>query len=275
MSDSEKKNGLAAAKAPYGAYQVNIYVQALKTGAKPIVTTDPNKLEDAARQAMSPETFGYVLGGAVEQSTMHANRHALRQWRMIPRMLRPTQPRDLSVKLFGQTYGKYKPHLTSESGLTKRADSPVLMAPVGVQGAYHKDGEKGVARACASLGVPYIYSTAASTTIEDVAAAADDVVAPITNAASPDGVSSDGHNSNGLNSSIAKAPRWFQLYWPKDDAITASLLQRARSTGCNVLVVTLDTFTMAWRPLDLDAGYLPFAKVCQNRANPPLSLSHN
>lgn len=135
--------------------------------------------------------------------------------------------------------------LADSNGLTHtphrgrcNTDTPLLMAPIGVQSAYHSDGEKGVAAACASLGVPFIYSTAASTPIEDVAAAAD-------RAARESGASA--------------APRWFQLYWPVDDAITASLLARARAAGCEALVVTLDTFTLAWRPLDLDAGYLPFA----------------
>lgn len=114
--------------------------------------------------------------------------------------------------------------------LTTPPDTPLLMAPIGVQGAYHPHGEEGVATACASLHVPYIYSTAATTPLEAVASAA------------------------------PAAPRWFQLYWPLSDALTASLLSRARAAGCAALVVTLDTFTMSWRPLDLDAGYLPFAR---------------
>lgn len=105
------------------------------------------------------------------------------------------------------------------------------MAPIGVQGAYHEDGEKGVAEACAELGVPFTLSTASTSTIEEVAAA-----------------SGDG------------AARWFQLYWPLDDEITASILTRAKAQGFTVLVVTLDTFTMSWRPHDLDGGFLPFIK---------------
>ncbi len=123
------------------------------------------------------------------------------------------------------------------------------MAPVGVQAAYHSDGEKGLATACASLGVPYIYSTAACTTIEEVAVAADGAISG----------TNTSNSSSSKDANPAQAPRWFQLYWPKDDEITASLLARARAAGCHALVVTLDTFTMAWRPLDLDAGYLPFA----------------
>lgn len=109
------------------------------------------------------------------------------------------------------------------------------MAPVGVQAAYHQDGELGVAEACAELGVPFTLSTASTSTIEEVAPSAAAAAAP-------------------------QADRWFQLYWPQDDKITASLLGRAKAGGYTVLVVTLDTFTLAWRPLDLDGGYLPFVR---------------
>ncbi|KAK4250859.1 FMN-dependent dehydrogenase [Corynascus novoguineensis] len=232
MSGPQHKDGDGSGegKPPYGQYQLDLYAQAMIGGKKPVVTTDPNKLEQAAKEAMTPEAFNYVFGGAGEQATMHANRLAFRQWKLIPRMLRPTVPRDLRVNLFGKTY-----------------DTPLLMAPVGVQAAYHPDGEKGVATACASLGVPFIYSTAATTPLEEVASAADTSL----NAAG---------NVNADAKSPPRAPRWFQLYWPLDDAITASLLERARAAGCDVLVVTLDTFTMSWRPLDLDGGYLPFAR---------------
>lgn len=111
MSDARDKTtggGDAAAgpRPPYGQYQFDLYAQALLGGKKPVVTTDPNKLEHEARRAMTPEGFNYVFGGAGEQATMHANRLAFRQWKLVPRMLRPTLPRDLSVRLFGKTYGK-------------------------------------------------------------------------------------------------------------------------------------------------------------------------
>jgi lactate 2-monooxygenase len=102
------------------------------------------------------------------------------------------------------------------------------MAPVGVQGIFHKDGEIGVANACAELGVPFILSTASMTSMEDLEKA-----------------------------SPPNSPRWYQLYWPLDDEITASLLQRAQDSGYTALVVTLDTFALSWRPLDLDGAYLP------------------
>lgn len=105
------------------------------------------------------------------------------------------------------------------------------MAPIGVMGAYHEDRELGVASACAELGVPFTLSTASTSTIEEVAEA------------------------SGSGSS-----RWFQLYWPLDNEFTASILSRAKKSGYNVLLVTLDTFTMSWRPHDLDGGFLPFIK---------------
>jgi len=105
---------------------------------------------------------------------------------------------------------------------------PFLLAPVGVLAIAHPDGELAVARAAAAQRVPMILSTAASATMEDVAEA----------------------NGDG--------PRWYQLYWPKDRSVAASLLGRAQAAGYSVLVVTLDTRTLAWRPRDLANGYLPF-----------------
>ncbi|MGK5498489.1 lactate 2-monooxygenase [Streptomyces sp. URMC 125] len=108
--------------------------------------------------------------------------------------------------------------------------APVLLAPVGVQSVVHPDGELATARAAASLGVPAVLSTASSHTLEDVAEASGD------------------------------GPRWFQLYWPDDDGVCAGILERARATGHTTLVVTLDTWTLGWRPHDLDLSYLPFIR---------------
>lgn len=106
--------------------------------------------------------------------------------------------------------------------------APLLLAPVGVQSIVHPDAELATARAAASLGVPSILSTASSHTIEEVAAAS------------------------------SAGPRWFQLYWPHDPDVAGSLLARAKKAGYTALVVTLDTWTLGWRPGDLDRGYLPF-----------------
>jgi L-lactate dehydrogenase (cytochrome) len=106
--------------------------------------------------------------------------------------------------------------------------APVLLAPVGVQTIVHPEGELASARAAAEVGLVFIHSTAAAHPIEAVAEA-----------------SGDGR-------------RWYQLYWPKERDVAASLVGRAEAAGYTALVVTLDTFVLGWRPTDLDTAYLPF-----------------
>src|SRR4051794_4294163 len=109
-------------------------------------------------------------------------------------------------------------------------DAPLLLAPIGVQRIVHPEGELASARAAAQLGVPVVLSTASSTAMEDVAEAMGD------------------------------APRWYQLYWPNDDELAASFVRRAEAAGFGAIVVTLDTFMLAWRPRDLAGAYLPFLR---------------
>ena len=106
--------------------------------------------------------------------------------------------------------------------------APVALAPVGVQGIVHDEAELAVARAAASLRVPMVLSTVSSYRMEEVAEAGGD------------------------------SPRWFQLYWPRDRDVASSFIGRAKAAGFTALVVTLDTFILAWRPRDLSAAYLPF-----------------
>lgn len=90
----------------YGAHQNEIYFAGMMHGILPSVTTDPNKLEEQARGKLAPTAFNYVAGGAGERATMDANRLAFRQWKMVPRMLRPTTNRDITIELFGEKYGQ-------------------------------------------------------------------------------------------------------------------------------------------------------------------------
>jgi isopentenyl diphosphate isomerase/L-lactate dehydrogenase-like FMN-dependent dehydrogenase len=108
--------------------------------------------------------------------------------------------------------------------------APVMLGPVGVLDIVHPDAELAVARAAASMGVAMVLSTAASNAMEDVAAA----------------------NGDGR--------RWYQLYWPKDRDVAASLVQRAEKAGYDAVVFTLDTWQLGWRPRDLDTAYLPFLR---------------
>lgn len=93
----------------YGQYQIELYKNGVVLEEPPVVTTNPSRLEEQARKAMEPGPFNYIYGGAGEGATMDANRLAFRQWKLIPRILRPTVSRDLSVQLFGQIYRKPRP----------------------------------------------------------------------------------------------------------------------------------------------------------------------
>lgn len=168
-------------------------------------------LEQKAKEILPPRAFDYVAGGAGGEDTVRANREAFYRWRIVPRMLCDVAERDLSVELFGV-----------------RLPAPILLGPVGVQSILHADAEVATGRAAASVSLPFVLSTAASRSIENVAGA------------------------------VGNAARWFQLYWSKNPELTASMLQRAERAGYSALVVTLDTFALGWRERDLQHPYLPF-----------------
>jgi lactate 2-monooxygenase len=106
--------------------------------------------------------------------------------------------------------------------------TPLLCGPVGVQSIVHDEAEVAVARGAHAVEVPYVLSTVSSYPIEEVAEASGD------------------------------GARWFQLYWPAEDAVADSMIQRAADAGYEAVVVTLDTRLLAWRPRDLATAYLPF-----------------
>ena len=160
--------------------------------------------EARAREVLEQGPFDYVAGGAGSESTIRANRDAFERHRLRPRMLVGTAERDLSVEVLGL-----------------RSPAPFLLAPVGVLSILHEEKELGVARASKATGVPMILSSAASTSLEDVAA------------------------------ELGDAQRWFQLYWWSDRELAGSLVDRATAAGYGAIVVTLDTLTLGWRDRDL------------------------
>jgi isopentenyl diphosphate isomerase/L-lactate dehydrogenase-like FMN-dependent dehydrogenase len=112
--------------------------------------------------------------------------------------------------------------------LGTRMPAPVILAPIGVQTLLHEEGELASARAAASVGLPLVTSTASATPLEDIAEA------------------------NG------EGPRWYQLYWPNDDELAASLVRRAEAAGYSAIVLTVDNYLPGWKPRDLQQAYLPF-----------------
>src|SRR5919201_513234 len=167
--------------------------------------------EARAAEQLEAGPFGYIAGGAGAESTLRANREAFERRRLRPRMLGAHTERDISVEVLGTA-----------------SPFPFLLAPVGVLSIAHPDGELAPARAAAATRLPFVLSTAASHSIEEIADAMGD------------------------------APRWFQLYWVNDRDVVASLVGRAEAAAYSAIVVTLDTLVLGWRPRDLRNAYLPF-----------------
>ncbi|PWY84995.1 putative FMN dependent dehydrogenase [Aspergillus heteromorphus CBS 117.55] len=206
------------------SYQTTTYQNGLlpHPAPPPPLPFNPLTWETLAQAHLSPNSYGYVQGSAGTGSTATNNLQAFTKWALVPSRLNRTPT----------PYADLRTRLFGHEYA-----SPIAIAPVGVQRIFHPAGEKATAAAAGAgapdLQVPYILSTATATSIEDVAAA------------------------NGAG------PRWFQLYWPgnEHDEITLSLLARAKNAGYSVLVVTLDTYVLGWRPGDLDHGYNPFLRA--------------
>jgi isopentenyl diphosphate isomerase/L-lactate dehydrogenase-like FMN-dependent dehydrogenase len=194
----------------FANFQLEIYAAGVQ-GEKPRLPMTASELEARAREVVSAEAFGYVAGAAGAERTMRANVEAFDRFRILPRMLRDVSRRELAVSLLGT-----------------EMCAPLLLAPVGVQSIVHAEGELASARAAAHAGLPFIHSTAASHSIEEVADA------------------------------MGEASRWYQLYWPRSRELASSFVARAGEAGYGAVVVTLDTWLLGWRPRDLQNAYLPF-----------------
>jgi lactate 2-monooxygenase len=196
--------------ADFADYYREIYARGLggETPSIPIAVAD---LEQQAHAAMEKRAANYVFAGAGAEQTMRANREAFERRRIVPRMLRDVAARDLSTTV-----------------LATQMPAPLMLAPIGVQGIVHDDGELASARAAAALGVTLIASTASHFTLEEIALAG------------------------------GEAPRWFQLYWPNDRNLASSLLSRAEGAGYEAIVLTVDTFIPGWKSRDLQQAWLPF-----------------
>lgn len=193
-----------------GARQREIYLGGV-TGRRAQVPVDMAKLEAAAAKRMSAAGYAYIAGGAGREDTVAHNRAAFGAWRILPRMLRDVAEQDTSITLFG-----------------RRLATPFLLCPIGVLEMAHPEADVAVAKAASGAGVPFIFSSQASRSMEDCAAVMGD------------------------------APRWFQLYWNQSDELVESFVARAQVCGCEAIVVTLDTPQLGWRIRDLELAHLPF-----------------
>jgi 4-hydroxymandelate oxidase len=162
------------------------------SGASPKDMLDVFEFEALAEQILPPAHFGYLATGTDDDETLRANRAAfdkiyLRAMRMVN-----TASIDTKLELLGQ-----------------ELSSPIVIAPVGSQRAWHNDGELATARAAQSRNHLQILSNLASTSIEDVTAGRGE-------------------------------PVWFQLYPTSKWATTEKMIRRAEEAGAPVVVLTVD-----------------------------------
>lgn len=150
--------------------------------------------------------YDYADSGSWSESTYHANEDDLQAIKFRQRVAIDVSQRDTTMEMLGKT-----------------VTMPVALAPTGLTGMQHADGEILAAKAAADFGVPFTLSTMSICSIEDVA-----------------------ENSD--------APFWFQLYVMRDRDFIKRLVERARAANCAALMITLDLQIMGQRHKDVRNG---------------------
>jgi (S)-mandelate dehydrogenase len=159
-------------------------------------------LREVARRRLPHFVFEYVEGGAEDENTLRCNRRAFEELSFIPQTLIDTTARHHKIELFGRP-----------------AAAPIIVAPTGMNGIIHPQGDLWLARAAASLGVPFCLSTVATTRLEDVAAA-------------------------------AGGRLWMQLYVMRDRSVAEDIMRRVDAAGYEALVFTTDANVFGSREWD-------------------------
>jgi L-lactate dehydrogenase (cytochrome) len=161
---------------------------------------------EMARRRLPRPIWNYLEGGADDEVSKGRNARSFEQYDLLPKILEDVSVMDLSTTVLGET-----------------VKWPVVLGPTGMPGLLHRGGERAVARAAARHGVLYAVSTLASTTIEDIAAA-------------------------------APGPKCFQLYVLRNKSITAELVDRAKAAGYTSLCLTVDSVVGGNRERDWRSG---------------------
>jgi (S)-mandelate dehydrogenase len=159
-------------------------------------------LRAAARRRVPHFVFEYVEGGAEEEASLRGNRASFESLRLIPQTLVDTTNRNLRTEILGRP-----------------APAPLVIGPTGLNGMLHADGDIGLARAAARLGIPFTLSTMSTTRLEDVA-------------------------------KQAGGRLWMQLYVMKNRAVAEDLMSRAAAAGYEALVFTTDANVFGSREWD-------------------------
>ena len=159
-----------------------------------------------ARRRVPRAFFDYADSGSYQEETLRANRADLEALKLRQRVLVDVSERSLATTIVGQP-----------SAL------PFALAPIGLTGMQHGNGEILAAQAANAAGIPYILSTMSICSIENVAEA-------------------------------TGKPFWFQLYVIKDRDFTKDILSRARAAKCDTLVLTVDLQLLGQRHRDIKNG---------------------
>lgn len=168
--------------------------------------TEIRDLQRRARFRVPKMFYDYADSGAWTESTYRDNEDAFGRIKIRQRVARDIENRSLATQMIGRDVAM-----------------PVALAPVGLTGMQHPDGEIAAARAAEKFGVPFTLSTMSICSIEAVAEA-------------------------------TTKPFWFQLYVMRDRGFIEDLLARAKNAGCDTLVLTLDLQVLGQRHKDIKNG---------------------
>jgi L-lactate dehydrogenase (cytochrome) len=163
-------------------------------------------LRQTAHRKVPRAFIDYAESGSYAEQTLRANRADLERIKLRQRILFDVANRSTKTTILGEP-----------------AALPLILAPIGLCGMQHGDGEILACRAAQAAGIPFTLSTMSICSIEDVAAAVD-------------------------------KPFWFQLYVMKDRGFVRSLIERAIAAKCSALVLTVDLQVLGQRHRDIKNG---------------------
>jgi L-lactate dehydrogenase (cytochrome) len=168
----------------------------------PVITNIPD-LQDLARRRVPKMFYDYADSGSWTESTYRANESDFQKIKLRQRVAVNMENRSTATTMVGQA-----------------VKMPVAIAPVGLCGMQHADGEILAAKAAEKFGIPFTLSTMSICSIEDIA-------------------------------QHTRAPFWFQLYMMRDRQAMARMIERCKVAKCSALVLTLDLQVIGQRHKDL------------------------
>jgi len=174
-------------------------------------------LRAVAQRRVPHFVFEYVEGGAEDEATLRGNRRVFESLRLVPQTLVDTSNRTLKTEILGRP-----------------AAAPLVISPTGLNGMLHADGDIGLARAAARLGIPFTLSTMSTTRLEDVA-------------------------------KQAGGRLWMQLYVLKNRAVAEDIMTRAAAAGYEALVFTTDANVFGSREWDRRSYLAPGKPTLRSR----------